>query len=478
MPHLARNGRPHSVGSPQVTPPDRPLDRRPSARGRGPRVAVRLWRASIAIAFAATATPLAAGPAAPAPREVVVTTADGLALRAAFHPAPMAGGAGVVLVHGYRGTRTAWDATRLPLRDRGVHVLALDLRGHGRNAKPGKVDLGPRVDARDPTLFAAMHADVIAAVRWLVREGGCDARRVAVVGASVGGSVAVDAAARYPNEVAAIAWLSPGAKYLGLDSVASLSKVPVSVPMLLLAHRGELEVMRPVVDARPGARSVVYDEPAPSAAGAERGWAHGVRMLAHLPLVPRTLASFVAAATGSKTDDVVLDGVVTTVGPNADPWDRAAEVGVGAGDGTLRAYRVGRRVVFGGTAGPGVGGIRFEVATGRPAPGDEDSPFVGPPQVVGYDVARQEVAWSWGGMGSMPNFPGMDPRNTFGKTFPELRVARGEPGLTFEGEWFIPAFQDATAPIRLVVSFTDAPPPRPGGGVESYSQFSVEVPAR
>lgn len=422
------------------------------------------------------APPVGAAPQVPPPREVVLKTSDGIELRAAFHPASTAGGAGVVLLPAFRSNRTAWDRVIAPLRDRGVHVLALDPRGHGRSARSGKVDLSTRVAARDPTLFAAMHADAIAAVRWLVQEGKCDAKRIAVAGAGVGGSVAIDMASRHPGEVAAVAWLSPGAKYLGIDAVQATAKLPVGVPLLALVHRHESELARPVLDARPGARVVVYDETPPAVAGAERAWAHGTRMFGTLPLVDRTIASFVAMATGSKVDDVVIDGLVTTEGPNADGWDRAVEVGVGAGDGTMRAYRVGRRLVFGGTAGVGVRGLCFEVMTGNPPEDEPDSPHIGPPQVVGYDLGKGEVAWSWGGLGSMPNLPGLPP--AFGKTHPVLRVVRGEEGSTFEGEWFIPAFFGTSGQIRLVVSFSDEPPPAPSGGVESYVPFSVEIPAR
>jgi pimeloyl-ACP methyl ester carboxylesterase len=416
-------------------------------------------------------------PAAPAPREVVVRTADGLDLRAAYHPAATPGGAGVVLLPMFKSDRMAWDKVLAPLRDRGVHVLAIDPRGHGRSAKPGKTDLAPLVEKRDGKLFAAMHADAITAVRWLVKEAACDAKRVVLVGGSVGGSVAVDTASRYPGEVAGVAWLSPGAKYLGLDTLAAIPKIPAGLPVLLLVHKGEWELARPVAEALPRARVVVYDDPPPTEAGAERAWAHGTRMLRHLPLVERTVASFVAVATGSKTEDVVLDGVVTTSGPNADPWDRAVEVGVGAGEGTLRAFRVGRRIVFGGTAGPGTKGLRFEVQTGTPQSG-ENAPPLGPPQVVAVDLGSNEIAWTWGGMGSVPNFPGIDMGPMFGKTYPTLRAVPGENGLTFEGEWFIPEFLGDSPAIHLVVSFSEVPPDPPRGGVESFGEFAVDLPSR
>lgn len=455
--------------------------RTPGLHGPVPRARPVRRAAHVALvvlaAVVAPPRPLGAAPDATAPREIVVKTADGLELRAAYHPATTKGGAGVVLLPGFRGRRTDWDRVLVPMRDRGIHVLALDPRGHGRSEKPGKTDLSPLVTGRDRKLFAAMHADALAAVRWLVAQGGCDPKRVALVGAGVGGSVALDAAARAPAEVAAVAWLSPSGSTLGLDAVAALGRLPATLPTMWLLHRDDAEAARPVLDARPGARSVVYEDPPPPAAGAERAWAHGTAMLARLPMVGLTVASFVAAATGSKAEDVVLDGLVEATGPNADPWDRAAEVGVGAGDGTMRAFRVGRRVIFGGTAGAGVGGIRFEVQTGKPR--GPDDPMIGPPQVVGMDLETMAVAWSWGGMGSMPRFPGELAKTVFGKTYPTLRAVRGASGTTFEGEWFVPSFNDDSSMIRLVVCFTEGPPERPAGpGVESFGHLSVEVPLR
>ncbi len=452
--------------------------RRDAAIPHGPRlVAAALGLAAIGIA--ARAGPPEGGGAA-APREVTLRTADGLAISGTFRPGGGAGGPGAVLLPKYRSDRTAWEPVLEAFRVRGVGVLAIDPRGHGRSAKQGKVDLGAQVESRDPKLFAAMHEDAIAAVRWLVKEGGCDAKRIALVGASVGGSVALDTANRHPTEVAAVAWMSPGVRYLGLDTLAHLKGLPAAVPLLLLSHRGEIDVgARKIADARPGARLVVYDDPPPPEAGAERAWAHGTRMFGRLPLVEQAVASFVAAATGSKTEDVVLDGVVAREGADADPWDRAVDVAPPGTDGTIRAFRVGRRILFGGTAAPGISGLRFEVQTGAKTVETHGISTLGPPQIVGADLRTSAVTWSWGGMGSMPTFPGMDTSQLFGKTYPVLRAVSSEAGTTFEGEWFIPEFGGKSDLVRLLISLAGEPPPRPeGGGVMSDVEHSVDLPSR
>lgn len=453
---------------------------------RGGRGFLRGWRYAVLPVLAwACAGPVWSGPEAsgalPASREVALATADKLQISATFWPSPTKGGAGVVLLPMWQQDRASWDPVVDALRDRGVHVLALDLRGHGKSAKQGKTDLAPRVVKRDPKLFAAMQEDVTAALRWLGKEGGCDPKRIALLGAGLGGAVALDTVSRHPTEVAAVAWLSPTTTEPGLETLASLKGVPAATPLLCLAHAKDAEGgARKLSDARPSTRLVVYADEPPAKLAGDPTWAQGTRMLTRLPLVVLTVASFVAAATGSTTDDVVLDGVVTAEGPDADPWDRAGEVMPANSLGTVRAFRVGRRIVFGGTVEPGVKGLRFEVQTGEKTHMTEGIPVLGPPQVVAVDLTKGgQTAWSWGGMGSLPNFPGLDPKGTFGKTVPWLRAIPSEAGTTFEGEWFIPRFGGKSEAIRICVTPTTEVPAAPENGMVGVDlESSVELDSR
>lgn len=398
-------------------------------------VPVLVAAAAAALAPAASAQEAADG------KDVVVTTDDGLKLAATWWDAPGENGPGAVLLHMYRSDRSAWSRLIPHLRTRGVDVLAIDLRGHGGSAKQGEADLAPRVIERDEKLFAEMHRDAAAAVRWLVKEGKCDAKRVALVGASVGCSVAIDAAARHPDEVAAVACLSPGAKYLGLDTVAHAKTYPAKAPLLLLSHQTELEAgAEKVRDAVAGSRLVVYDDAPPAGLEGSPMWAHGTRMFDHLPLVEQTVASFVAAKLGSAKDTVVLDGELSQ--PEW-PDDVPGEV---------FAYRVGNRVAFGGR---GVQGVLL-VAKWREK-GAADKPWQ--LEMAGLDLGKRRVAWRLAGPDD-----------------PEVRIVDG----TYEGEWILgkgAARDDAAIEVKFGATATADVPPDPKSGAPEIPELR-DLPAR
>jgi len=127
----------------------------------------------------------------------------------------------VVLLHMYRGNKGDWGPILGEFFDRDVAALAIDMRGHGESTIgiDGE-DLSIRVRNRDETLFNSMWQDAAAAVDWLVSKGH-KKERIAILGASVGCSVAIDTARRDP-ELRVVGVLSPGVKYLGVDTLAHL----------------------------------------------------------------------------------------------------------------------------------------------------------------------------------------------------------------------------------------------------------------
>jgi pimeloyl-ACP methyl ester carboxylesterase len=99
------------------------------------------------------------------------------------------GDRGVVLAHGGQFNKESWTKQAKTLVRAGFQVLAIDFRGYGKSHGPGDSD----------PMDAALHLDVLAAVRYLRKNG---TKSVSVVGGSMGGSAAGDASiASPPGEI-------------------------------------------------------------------------------------------------------------------------------------------------------------------------------------------------------------------------------------------------------------------------------------
>lgn len=103
------------------------------------------------------------------------------------------GGPVVVLLHGLASSSTTW-AEVMPLLGRHAHVIAPDLLGHGRSAKPrsGDYSLGA---------YAAGLRDLLVAL---------DLDRATIVGHSFGGGVAMQFAYQFPEHTERLALVASG----------------------------------------------------------------------------------------------------------------------------------------------------------------------------------------------------------------------------------------------------------------------------
>jgi len=125
-----------------------------------------------------------------AQRHISFPAPDGYLLRADLYGK---GPRGVVLAHGGRFTMESWDKQARILAKAGFRVLALDFRGYGQTI--------PGTQTSDDKSYP----DVLTAVRYLHSTG---AKSVSVVGASMGGDAAADAAiAARPEEIDRIVFL-------------------------------------------------------------------------------------------------------------------------------------------------------------------------------------------------------------------------------------------------------------------------------
>jgi pimeloyl-ACP methyl ester carboxylesterase len=124
----------------------------------------------------------------------------------------------VVLAHQSRGSLCQWLRYARRLASLGYGVLAFDFRNHG---------LSQRVGAARSYRLAA---DVTAAVRFLRARG---ARKVYLVGASMGGAAALASGAATRPPVAGVVSLSAPAQFTGVDAAQAVPRL--NVPVLFLA---------------------------------------------------------------------------------------------------------------------------------------------------------------------------------------------------------------------------------------------------
>lgn len=239
-----------------------------------------------------------AKPAAAEPQAAQFETTDGVKIVGDYYPpavkegekAPVA-----VLIHMYPADRSSWKPLAPGLHEAGFAVLAYDIRGHGGSTKPEDKKLKEAYDKRDPKLFADAWKDVEAAKGWLAKQPGCDVKRMALVGASIGCSIALDCAGR-DEAVKAVVCLSPGTKYLGVDSIAHIKKCGKRA-ILLISPEGEYKAVEELIKA---SESVAKGEKHP---GGEKE--HGTSMFkaAYGEKVRENIVAFITNAPGMKAPE-------------------------------------------------------------------------------------------------------------------------------------------------------------------------------
>lgn len=157
-------------------------------------------------------------PEAPAePIEIEFTTSDGFTIHGTLTPG-LSTSPAVVLVHQLGSTRAEWTTLteRLHVAPP-ITVLAIDMRGHGASATgpDGPIDVGQF----DAAHWAATSNDVLGAVAYLrTSPHGLSPQRIGLVGASIGSTAAILAAASDPT-LDTIVTLSPGRAYRGVDAI-------------------------------------------------------------------------------------------------------------------------------------------------------------------------------------------------------------------------------------------------------------------
>jgi len=143
--------------------------------------------------------------------DVQIEMADGLVIVGTFYATAADSQApALLLLHQLGGVRGEWESLITALAGKNYNILAVDQRGFGETG--GEVD------------WVVAQEDATALMGWLREQSTVDAEQVTVVGASIGGNVALRICAADPSCHSAIA-LSPGLDFMGVtteDAVSSM----------------------------------------------------------------------------------------------------------------------------------------------------------------------------------------------------------------------------------------------------------------
>lgn len=127
----------------------------------------------------------------------------------------------ILLIHMLGSERSTYEPLLPYLSEAGYIVLNADMRGHG--ATGGSQD------------WELAESDIQTWLNWLREQEGVDGSRIAIIGASIGGNLALMGCANDENCVTAIA-LSPGTDYRG---VAPADAVESGLNALLIASHDD-----------------------------------------------------------------------------------------------------------------------------------------------------------------------------------------------------------------------------------------------
>ena len=169
-----------------------------------------LVRRSLLVALALLAVLASTASARPAASEACIATnarfrsADGVKLAGAVVGR---GKTGIVFAHQVAADRCQWLPFARELSARGYRGLVFDMRGYGASA--GNANVNP-------------HLDVVGAAAELRRRG---ARKIVLVGASMGGTGVVGAAPSIRPAVAGVVSLSAPVGFGGTDALAAARKL-------------------------------------------------------------------------------------------------------------------------------------------------------------------------------------------------------------------------------------------------------------
>lgn len=152
-----------------------------------------------------------------------------------------------LLLHMMPATKESWVEFAERLVKMGFTVLAIDERGHGESVHGPEGKVLNYKDFSD-TEQQLKKIDLEAAINWLESKGS-SRDRLALVGASIGANLVIEYAGRH-SEVSAVAGLSAGLAYCGIEIAESLRKMPREQKVLLAVSDNDAYAFQSIEELR------------------------------------------------------------------------------------------------------------------------------------------------------------------------------------------------------------------------------------
>jgi len=225
----------------------------------------------------------------PSPYSVTLITEDGFSLVATLYVPAAKAPPGIILIHRYGGNRKLWEHIAQILQQRGILVLALDLRGHGDSSTRQGESIHYRQLPEDGWNDALQ--DVRAAKKMLL-EKGANPDNLAVGGEGLGAALALHYTLEDPD-MQGVIMISPGLESNGIANEAAIKQL-TDCPTLLIASEG---------DAYAATSATALNQAAPvySELRTWSGGAHGVDVFAAHPEAIEFMLQWLHSIFASKT---------------------------------------------------------------------------------------------------------------------------------------------------------------------------------
>jgi alpha-beta hydrolase superfamily lysophospholipase len=214
---------------------------------------------------------LHAPPAFAAGRPITLSSSGGVTIAGEYFEAATRPAPSVLLVHMLSRNKGDWGSLPDRIRDAGINALTIDLRGHGQSTG----------SAQD---LPEMVQDVRAAAQWLLTRPNARGDSIAIVGASLGASLALLAAVAVP-QVRALGLMSPSLDYRGLRTDVGLVKRLGARSIWLAASAEDPLALRTQ-------RDIAAEPSGPREQHVSSAVAHGTVLLDRDPEVARSLVDW------------------------------------------------------------------------------------------------------------------------------------------------------------------------------------------